>query len=250
MRSLLLIATALGVSAGWARAQNVAPVTDLKENRHKAAQSSGVAIAGVQLLAPVGPIRRAADGHVRMALHVPAPWRGHEICVAAISADGLYDAEATYAHDGGEAGYQETIYETSDPDLLAGMAASELALRILPGACGRLPFGTGASPEQPLEATLAYWRTDARLDGDEDVVEILVNPLAASRVTAFVNQGISPEDRFDCAPVPASVPTAYALRCALPRGALGASPAMIGLQQIIPGRPGATTWLKLHFPDR
>lgn len=249
MRGLLFIAAAFGASVGSVEAQNVAPVTQLKENRHEAAQSSGVAIAGVQLLAEVGPVERAADGKLRMALHFPSDWREREVCVATISADGLYDGEATYAHDGGEAGHQETVYETADPGLFAGMGTSELALRILSGPCGRLPFGAGSSPDRPIEATVGYWRTAERLDGAEDMIEILVNPLAAARVTAFVNQGIVPEDRFDCEPAPVTVPTAYALRCALPRHALGASPAMVGLQQLMVGRAGTTTWLKLHFPD-
>lgn len=208
-----------------------------------------MAIAGVQLLAEAGPVERAADGDIRMALHFPPDWNQAEICISTISADGLYDGEATYAHDGGGAGHQETVYEASDPELFAGMGTSELALRILPGACGRLPFGTGTSPERPIEATVGYWRTAERLDSAGDMIEILVNPLAAAKVTAFVNQGIAPGDRFDCEPAPVTVPTAYALRCALPRGALGASPAMVGLQQLMPGRAGATTWLKLHFPD-
>ena len=88
MRGLLFIATALGVLVGSVEAQNVAPITEFRENRHKAAQSSGVAIADVQLLPATEPTGRVADGDVRMALHFPAAWREREICVATVSADG------------------------------------------------------------------------------------------------------------------------------------------------------------------
>jgi len=248
----LLLATAAAVFAPLVSpAQDVEIVGRLKENLYADAPSSAAMIMGVQI-APATPSEALSIG-----LHYPDPSVTH-LCVTAVSASGLYSASGWFRRlTPPRPGLVTTRYDSTKPDYLGDLGQEELGLLAravappdgaaaeAPPACPPIRFGTGASPDRPLEAVASGWRTDAAQPGAR--LDIYVNSLASDGATIFPAQFASTGGR-PCVEVQVVRASAYNLRCSLPVDALGADPAALRIDFTTDGQLDVSSWLTVHLP--
>lgn len=168
------------------------------EQLTEAARISGAVFAGIQ-------VQKSNGSSIDLRAHMPGDWRGREICVRVVSADGLYEAVNTYrvSDDFRGATYgDETVeipFDTQYKDLLSRAPEDSLAIKISLGSC---------DSGQSTDTTVAFWN-----DRDSRRISLLVNSFRASKV--FVYLGDDPQPPTVCQPVKVSARTAYDTICKL-----------------------------------
>ncbi|MBE9636312.1 hypothetical protein IQ782_05630 [Salipiger pacificus] len=163
----------------------------------EAARISGAVFAGAQVHQP-------DSGLLNLKAYVPENWRGEEICVRVLSADGLYEAVNTYRIVPADTTSGPTIadvpFQTQHPAKLSQVSKDSLAVRISLGAC---------SSGQTDIITVAFLNDPAAAG-----IELLINSFRASRVFVYIGDDAKPP--IACTPVDVPARTAYDTLCVLP----------------------------------
>ena len=167
-----------------------APLPDFKEDLRPDAHISGTMVVGLQRLGP-------AAGKPVVRAHIPAAWRGHDVCLNVWSANGLYNAQGSYPVSENLTGAILPMeFPTKYNDFLAELDHDEMAALT----------GLGSCDEEPTSFVITDW------NGKSGEPFLTLNSFRADDV--FVYVGDDPEP-VTCEPVAAEIRTAYDVKCPL-----------------------------------
>jgi hypothetical protein len=205
----------------------------LNEIRLDASPSSGAVLRGIQWSGDAKSLSAA--------LFFPGD-TGSDVCLDAVSVDGLYSAQIEYSLNEGNPGLRRVPYSDKETEFLRGLGTQELALLARPGKCAPLALRAGRSDTTPIVATVARWRTD-RVSGP---IALLVNTLDANTVRVRLQGKTIPPETCQT-PATAMLQSAYNLVCTLdPPDTV--SPMLVELIPYRGAEPGRSLWVSIHLP--
>lgn len=194
--------------ASEGRAENVALATSpFDEELLPAAKISGEVLAGALE-------HRLGGDNLQVGAYIPSDWAAEMICARVVSIDGFYTAKNAYevpSNWGG--GFTELPYPTEHTKHLLELAPQSLGLRVTRGDC----------EAEPTEFTIARWN-----EGTLASARLLVNPLGAEVVFAYVGDAIAP---VRCEEIAMSGKSAFHVQCNLD-GSSGDGPLTLEILRV------------------
>ncbi|PHO05308.1 hypothetical protein CSC82_03770 [Rhodobacteraceae bacterium 4F10] len=170
--------------------------TEFQEEVKPAATISGLLV--------LGAIRQSKtfSDHVTMTATLPDNWRGQEICIAMISADGLYESRNTYrVGTSWSGGVAEIPYPTKYAEHLLGLGKDELAISTRSGHCD----ATADGALMPV-----VWRGEDTTKST--IISVYANSFGSDEVIVYV--GTDPmADPVDCQRIKKGVRTVFDTVC-------------------------------------
>lgn len=186
---------------------------DFNEEFRESAQVSGSIVVGV-LTAGL----QEGTGSL-VSARVPSDWDGGDVCVAVISADGLYNARNAYQIGKEWAGKNAEIeHDTAYKTELRDLPPEKVAVRVWSGGC----------TNEQIEYTPAFW--NALPSSQITKLTLLVNSFRADEV--FLYPSPDTADPIVCDRIDDAGHTAFDARCVIPSEHLSVSVMDIELLNI------------------
>lgn len=226
--SLLALVVGAFAMPGAADAQGVTLLTQpFMETVHPATRISGSRFVGFSAARQGTP-----SAPTQFSAWIPQDWRGREICLRLMSADGLYESANDYRVDPAWPGGRAVLdYPTRVPDALRRRTPEEMAILVTSARCHQ-PYA---------EAALAFWGDAAPGPG-----MLHINTFRADQAFVVLRDDAAART-IACEPIPARVRAAFDARCVLDGAASRRDAAEVGIVSVKHGEMGPELALRLRF---
>lgn len=175
------------------------PFYDLVRDR---ATISGGRIAGFQAVLPAG------EADHRVLAWIPADWAGREICLRAMSADGLYEAIDTYkVPDDWRGGLENLEYPTKHAPRVTSFEDGDIAVSVQAGDCDTQDENEDESQAGGEGIALALWNA-----GAADPMRLLVNSFRADEALIYYGS----QAPIACTRIEDGARVAFDMTCTIP----------------------------------